>query len=67
MQEKFKKQISCSPNPTTNSEMTNPEFFTNFLTNQIGFNEKKNNRAKKQTRLVKLVLIGHKIHENEDL
>lgn len=52
----------------SNNQFQNDEsgIFANFLTNQIGFNEE-NNCAKKQTKLVKLVLIGHKIRENWDL
>ena len=52
-------QISCSPDPTTNFETTNPEF-TNFVTMKKCFLTIKTSNKNKGTRLVDLVLISGK-------
>lgn len=47
------EKMYCSPDPSTNSESTNPVFFlTNYTPKQIFLNEKA--IAKKQTRFAKI-------------
>ena len=48
MHYKFYRYISCSEDPTTNSESTNP--FTNLLTKQIVFDKEKRSIMHKQTK-----------------
>ena len=59
--------MSCSPDPATNFQTTNPKFFFNKnLSWQKTDNNKQTSKRQTNTRLVKLVLIGQKIHENPD-
>ena len=66
----FDEQVSCSPDPKHPIQFWNDNswIFTNSLTGQIAFfDENSNKKRKRQTGIVKYILIGQINRENSNL